>query len=109
MTVEIWFRWISGVALLAAALFTTAGAVRWSHPVARPAFRFAAPVLWLSAVYRIGLAASAFPTGTEWGELIRLWVSVEFFLWAISSILFALATREFHRRGIELRANGNGT
>lgn len=110
MSLEVLLRWISAVVLIMAALSATWAAVRWAHPVVRPAFRFAAPVVWISAIYRTYLAAAQTPAGGEFAELIRLGISVQFFLWGVMVLLFAQATREVYRLGLVMvpRQNRRG-
>ena len=105
MTVELLFRWVSGIATGAAAILVTLSAVYWAHSVVKPAMRFVAVVLWITAVYRLGLAATAFPNGTEWGRFIRLWVNIEFILLAVGFGLLAHATWVWYKSGFTI---GNG-
>ena len=106
MTIELLFRWLSGSVILFAAIVATFSAMFWSHEIVRPSMKFGAFVLWVSAVYRLTLAASAFPSGTEWGRFIRLWVNVEFILIGLMVIGFANATYQWSKSGLTIINNG---
>lgn len=105
MTLEQVLRWLSALIITGAAVMVTISVRRWAHLVVRPAMKYAAVILWITALYRLGLAATAFPSGTEWGRFIRLWVSIEFILLGLAFIGFANATWEFAKQRLTL---GNG-
>ena len=102
---ELVLRWVSGGVTLFAAIVATLSALYWSHKVVKPAMIYTAAALWVTAVYRLTLAASAFPSGTEWGRFIRLWVNVEFILLGVGFVLLANATWQFKRQHFTI---GNG-
>lgn len=58
--------------------------------------------LWLTTIYRLMLAVSAVPAGSEWGQFIRLWVSIEFLLMAVAAWLFAAVGWQWHKRGFTI-------
>lgn len=105
MTVELILRWLSALVVTGAAVALTLSARSWAHQIVRPAMKYAAVVMWITAIYRLGLAATAFPSGTEWGRFIRLWVNIEFILLGLGFVGFASATREFAKKNLTI---GNG-
>jgi len=100
------FRWISALIVLGAAIIVTLSVLRWAHPVVRPSMRFAVPVMWITFLYRLFLAATAFPSGTEWGRFIRLWLNVEFILLGLVVGGFGNATWQWHKEQLTIQ-HGN--
>ncbi len=95
--VEIVLRFVSAVSVTVAAVLLTQ-AVRWAAPIWRPAFKYAAGLMWVLAAYRIGLAVSFFEGGGTLGAIIRGWINVAFILVSVAFALFAEAARQARGR-----------